>query len=93
MNSLNSVLLEGTVTVDAWESDAGRCRFWISSTCEEGENRQESKFQAEAQGRLAQTCLENCRVGRSLRLVGRLKTEPEGVIIIAEHVELSRMAT
>ena len=76
MNSLNSVLLEGTVR-DV-QMDDGRCTFKVLSDRfyrqDDVIEKEVCTFSAEAFGRLAQSCHDNLQPGRGVRIVGRLRT-------------------
>lgn len=109
MNSLNSILLEGVLVRDpeVHESPNGVkvCTFTVASDrFYRGEGSTElekevSTFDVEAWGRLGQSCGENLKKVRGVRVVGRLATrqgivavDGEGhkyapVYIVAEHVE------
>lgn len=103
MNSLNSILLEGNLVADPTVSttDSGNsvCRFTVESERfykdGEGLEREASRFEVEAWGRLGQTCADTLKKGRGLRVVGRLRQErwtEDGrdmskVVVVAEHVE------
>ena len=104
MNSLNSILIEGNLTRDPVLTETPKgtsvCTFNVASNRfykQDNEAQKEvSFFEVEVWSRLAETCAENLRKGRGVRVVGRLKqdrwTDTEGRIhdkvkIVAEHVE------
>lgn len=106
VNNLNSILLEGVVqgapVSDQTAQGLARCRFTVASErfYKQGTDleKEVSLFDVEAVSRLAQSCAENLRDGRGVRIVGRLRTSediavgPTGleyrpVVIVAEHVE------
>ena len=104
MNSLNSILLEGNLTRDpeskTLPSGTQVCSFSVASDRFYKQNeileKEVSYFDVEAWSRLGQSCVENLKKGRGVRVVGRLKqerwTDNEGknkskVKIVAEHVE------
>lgn len=104
MNSLNSILLEGNLVRDpeskTLPSGTQVCSFAVASDRFYKQNEELEKevsyFDVEAWARLGQSCSENLKKGRGVRVVGRLKqdrwTDNEGktkskVKIVAEHVE------
>lgn len=104
MNSLNSILLEGNLTRDpeskTLTTGAQVCSFSVASDRFYKQNeileKEVSYFDVEAWSRLGQSCAENLKKGRGVRVVGRLKqdrwTDNDGktkskVKIVAEHVE------
>jgi single-strand DNA-binding protein len=104
MNSLNSILLEGNLVRDpenkTLPSGSQVCNFAVASDRFYKQNevieKEVSYFDVEAWARLGQSCVENLKKGRGVRVVGRLKqdrwTDTEGktrskVKIVAEHVE------
>jgi single-strand DNA-binding protein len=104
MNSLNSILLEGNLTRDpeskTLPSGTQVCSFSVASDRFYKQNeileKEVSYFDVEAWSRLGQSCVENLKKGRGVRVVGRLKqdrwTDNDGktkskVKIVAEHVE------
>lgn len=104
MNSLNSILLEGNLVRDpenkTLPSGTQVCNFAVASDRFFKQNdvleKEVSYFDVEAWARLGQSCAENLKKGRGVRVVGRLKqdrwTDTEGkakskVKIVAEHVE------
>ena len=104
MNNLNSVLIEGNMVRDpllrTTQKGTPVCNFTIAAN---RYYRQESNlekevgfFDVEVWGKLADTCTNQGRKGRGVRVVGRLKqdrwTGTDGrkhnkVAIVAEHVE------
>lgn len=104
MNSLNSILIEGNLVKDpeskTTPSGSQVCSFAVASNRfykqNEALEKEVSYFDVETWSRLAQSCAENLKKGRGVRVVGRLKqdrwTDTEGKIrskvkIVAEHVE------
>lgn len=105
MNPLNSILIEGNVVRDVVLDETAKgskfCKFSIAANrCYKSETgtfeTEVSFFDVEAWGRLAELCAENCKKGRGVRVVGRLKqgrwTDNSGnkmskIGIVAEHVE------
>jgi len=106
VNSLNSILLEGILTHDpegqTLPNGTMVCTFTVASDRFYKQNeileKEVSYFDVEASGRLGQSCVENLKKGRGVRIVGRLVSRPgtavdsEGyeympVYIVAEHVE------
>ena len=83
MNSLNSILLEGTLIEDPNESrtenDALVCSFSImanrSYKKEKDLIQEESYFQVEVYSTIAEACLKHLQKGRGVRVVGRLKQD------------------
>jgi single-strand DNA-binding protein len=100
MNCLNSILLEGDCASEPGivvTQKGDKCEFKVRSQRQdpEGQN-EESTFGVEAYGRLAQTIAVTMKMGRGVRIVGRIKEDvtcdDKGLIqsctkIIAEHVE------
>jgi hypothetical protein len=81
MNSLNSVLIEGDVAELA--EGGGVVLFIISVDTSAG-----AVFVTiRASGRLGQACAENLKIGRGVRVVGRLEAGEAGLRVYAEHVE------
>jgi single-strand DNA-binding protein len=109
MNPLNSILIEGNVVRDAVLDETAKgtkfCKFSIAANrCYKSETgtfeTEVSFFEVETWGRMAELCSENCRKGRGVRVVGRLKqgrwTDNSGnkmskIGIVAEHVEFRPM--
>ncbi|MGL1892195.1 MAG: single-stranded DNA-binding protein [Spirochaetaceae bacterium] len=83
MNSLNSILLEGTLIEDPDESstdnDAMVCSFSImanrSYKKEKDLIQEESYFPIEVYSNIAEACLKHLHKGRGVRVVGRLKQD------------------
>ena len=113
VNSLNSCLIEGQIVADPLfrtfddGSDKGKtvCQFTIDSTRlvkkQSGIEKETSYFDVEAWGNLGESCRDQWRKDREVRVVGRIKqnhwTDNEGrelskVIIVAEHVEFRPLA-
>jgi single-strand DNA-binding protein len=104
MNSLNSILVEGNLVRDPNLSKTPRgtqvCTFSLASNryyrMDNQSQKEVSFFEIEVWSKLADTCAENLRKGRGVRVVGRLKqdrwADAEGknhsrIKIIGEHVE------
>lgn len=104
MNSLNSILVEGNLVKDPILSQTPKgtpvCNFSLASNrfyrAENETQKEVSFFDVEIWSKLAETCSDQLRKGRGVRVVGRLKqdrwTDGEGknhsrVKIIGEHVE------
>jgi len=104
MNNLNSVLIEGNMVRDplvrATPKGTQVCNFSIASNRyfrqDSNLEKETGFFDVEAWGKLADTCGNQGRKGRGVRVVGRLKqdrwTGNDGknhtkVSIVAEHVE------
>ena len=104
MNSLNSILLEGTLVRDPLTRTTPKgttvCTFSVASNRfyrqDENLEREVSFFDVEAWGKLADVC-GKANKGSSVRVVGRLKqdrwTDVDGkphskIVIVAEHVEI-----
>jgi len=96
MNALNSILIEGNVvdTPEKRETVHGRtiCNFKIVNSRFEYHGgtpeKEDSIFDIEAYGKLAESCVESCTEGRGVRVVGSLKRYEDGSVkIVAEHVE------
>ena len=82
MNPLNSILIEGNVVRDAVLDETAKgtkfCKFSIAANrCYKSETgtfeTEVSFFDVETWGRMAELCDENCKKGRGVRVVGRLK--------------------
>jgi len=104
LNSLNSILVEGNLTRDpelrTTPGGTPVCAFALASNRFYRQNdameKEVSFFDVEAWNRLAESCGEQLKKGRGVRVVGRLKqdrwNDQEGkqhskVKIVAEHVE------
>jgi single-strand DNA-binding protein len=104
MNNLNSILIEGNLVRDPLYRTTPKgthvCTFSIASNRyfkqDSNFEKEVSFFEVETWSRLADTCYDQGRKGRGVRVVGRLKQErwngPDGkprsrVGIVAEHVE------
>jgi single-strand DNA-binding protein len=104
MNNLNSILIEGTLTKDPVVRETAKgttvCNFSIASNRyykkDSDFEKEVSFFDVETWARLAESCGNNGKKGRGVRVVGRLKQErwngTDGkthskVVIVAEHVE------
>lgn len=102
MNNLNSIIVEGIVSMDpypsnrlGWDSETApkvpTCDFSIiNERCYriDGElKKHTSLFNIIVSGRLAETCLEQLHRRRGVRIVGRLEENSKQVSIVAEHVE------
>ena len=81
MNSLNSVLVEGDVVEMA--DGAGVILFIISVNT----SAEPVFVTIRASGRLGQACAENLKIGRGVRVIGRLEAGEAGLRVYAEHVE------
>ena len=104
MNSLNSILVEGNLVRDPVLTQTPKgtqvCSFSVASNrfyrVENETQKEVSFFDVEVWAKLAETCNEQLRKGRGVRIVGRLKqdrwSDGEGknhtrIKIIGEHVE------
>lgn len=104
MNNLNSILIEGNLVRDPQVKETPKgtsiCSFAVASNryFKQGDDleREVSFFDVETWAKLAETCGQQLRKGRGVRVVGRLKQErwtgndgkPYAKIkIVAEHVE------
>jgi len=103
MNQLNSLLIEGNVAHEpelrGLATGSSVCRFWIANNryykAGEGFEHEVSYCIVQAWGKLGELCVKECRKGRGVRVVGRIKQDRwekdgvkhERVIINAEHVE------
>lgn len=109
MNQLNQIILEGNVVNDVeiktLPNGTSVCTvpLAVNHTYKDsdGSNFDEvSYFDVRAFGNLAAACVNHCKTGRVLRVVGRLKqdrwTDSEGkkyskVFVMAEHIEFKPM--
>ena len=103
MNQLNSIILEGSIEKvekvdDVINATISVKRFYKNA---EGEMVEEvSYFDTEIYGQMAKLFEEKGKIGREIRLVGRLKQKrwTEGgkelskVLVVAEHIEFKYMA-
>jgi single-strand DNA-binding protein len=105
MNHLNSILLEGNLVGDPQLKTTPQgtrvCTFSVASNRffprqDSSVEKEVSYFEVETLERCTETCHQQGRKGRGVRVVGRLKQErlngQDGkayakIIIIAEHVE------
>ncbi|MDR2509507.1 MAG: single-stranded DNA-binding protein [Spirochaetaceae bacterium] len=104
MNNLNSILIEGNLVRDPALRSTPKgtpvCTFSIASNRyyrqDTGMEKEVSFFDIETWSKLAETCKQNGRKGRGVRVVGRLKQDRwsgndgkshSHVRIIAEHIE------
>ena len=82
MNSLNSVLIEGDVNyIVRFE---GETLFCIEA---HRDGHDPLMINVRALGRLGQACAETLKIGRGVRVVGRLEAGEAGLRVYAEHVE------
>lgn len=81
MNSLNSVLIEGAVV----ELASGDGSFLAIISVNTAAGAVMVTFRAA--GRLGQACAETLKIGRGVRVVGRLEAGEAGLRVYAEHVE------
>lgn len=95
MNNLNSIILEGEVAknVTLTEKENGKkvATVVISTkrTCfvNETEQVEESLIEVDAYGNFAEDLATKGKVGRGIRVVGRIKAVENRVFIVAEHLE------
>ena len=104
MNNLNSLLIEGNLVKDPESKTMAKgtllCTFSIASNRyfrQDGKMQNEvSYFDVESWSKLAESCRNQGRKGRGVRVVGRLKQERwqgsggkpcSRIVILAEHVE------
>ena len=104
MHNLNSLIIEGNVVRDpvikATSKGTQLCLFSIASNRffrqDEKNSQETSFFDVETWSSLAELCGENCKKGRGVRVVGRLKQDrwigTDGkqyskVKVVAEHIE------
>ena len=81
MNSLNSVLIEGDVV----ELASGDGTFLAIISVNTAAGAVMVTFRAA--GRVGQECAEALKIGRGVRVVGRLEAGEAGLRVYAEHVE------
>jgi single-strand DNA-binding protein len=87
MNSLNSVLVEGSLIEDPIDGAFTiKCQRFFSRNNEKEE--EVSLFKIETFGKQAQIVMKVLTKGRGIRVVGRLKQVGEGVVIIGETIEI-----
>lgn len=96
MNNLNAVICEGDI--DGFVLKDGILDFEIIVTRKykkNGENKvEENHFNCLAYGKMAEAWEKNFKLGKTIRVVGRLKqwhlgdTEYSEVVIVAEHIEI-----
>jgi single-strand DNA-binding protein len=104
MNNLNSILIEGNLVRDPLYRTTPKgthvCTFTLASNRyfkqDSGFEKEVGFFDVETWSKLADTCYDQGRKGRGVRVVGRLKQDrwngPDGkprtkISIVAEHVE------
>ena len=103
MNFLNQIILEGNVVTDVYYSivPVPHARVEVLSlgsyrNSEGDVVKEESCFEVEGIGSLAESMNKHCRKGRGMRIIGRLKQnrwkDEDGVTrsrvsVVAEHVE------
>ena len=104
MNNLNSILIEGNLVREPLFKTTPKgtqvCTFTIASNRfykqDTGLEKEVSFFDVESWSKLVQTCHDQGRKGRGVRVVGRLKQErwngTDGktysrIFIVAEHIE------
>ncbi|MCQ2577118.1 MAG: single-stranded DNA-binding protein [Treponema sp.] len=104
MNQLNSIILEGNIVREntlreptpgfkVYQIPLAVNRFYKGANGETSE--EVSYFDVDCYGRLAEVCKEQCKKGRGVRVVGRIKQdrwEKDGrkeskVVVVAEHIE------
>jgi hypothetical protein len=79
MNKLNSILLEGYVGSEV-AGLGDRAYFVLDSN--------ELHLRVWASAKLADQVQDRLKVGATVRVVGQLREEGEGVFIAADHIEL-----
>jgi single-strand DNA-binding protein len=96
MNALNNLILEGKITKDVelsiLENGCKVARTTISYTrsyknASEEIIKEENFFENTCYGVMAEIFAKLGKVGRGIRIVGRLTQEGEKVVILAEHIE------
>ena len=98
MNNLNSVLIEGTLTRNPMfnPSDINTTLHLESTrtfkTPNDGEITEVSHFTVIAYGQQAERCADYLSKGREVRIIGRLKETTDGILIVADHVEIIPVA-
>lgn len=100
MNSLNSTIIEGTVTAKTEASKASNGFNFISITLEVDNFGKKEPFEVQAGGKLADLIETNVKTGQKCRVVGRLRLVKwynneisrscSKVVISAEHLEISK---
>lgn len=104
LSNLNSIIVEGNLVRDpllkSTPNNHDVCSFSVASNrfyrLNDQNEKEVSYFDVETWSKLAQTCGNNLRKGRGVRIVGRLKQErwldqagktQARIKIVAEHVE------
>ncbi|MBU0934210.1 MAG: single-stranded DNA-binding protein [Spirochaetes bacterium] len=104
LSNLNSIIVEGNLVRDpllkSTPNNHDVCSFSVASNrfyrVNDQNEKEVSYFDVETWSKLAQTCGNNLRKGRGVRIVGRLKQErwldqagktQAKIKIVAEHVE------
>lgn len=94
-NNLNSVIVEGIISKVEKAEQAVYCTIYTNRYFKDtsGEIHKEvSYFYIEAYGRLASSCEKSLKNGTCIRVVGRLKSFQDKVVIVAEHIEIKTLA-
>ena len=81
MNSLNSVVIEGDVVELARSEETFLAIISVNTAAGA------VMVTFRAAGRLGQACAETLKIGRGVRVVGRLEAGEAGLRVYAEHVE------
>lgn len=101
MNTLNSIILEGTATGETYaiEQQVGERAekyfgFWVESETQRHGKTERLRFFIRAYGKLGEVCEKSVKKGRGVRVVGCIMHEadaPTDVYIFAEHIEFKPM--
>lgn len=90
MNNLNSLILEGILTADPVIIDK-KCDFNIESTRFIKLNGTRHEETITVRVKIADTLVEDCeerlKKGRTVRVVGRLSQDDQGIFLAGEHIE------
>lgn len=96
MNGLNNLILEGKITndVELTETETGLkfasalVSYSRAYRNAEGETKEEeSIFEVECWGNLAEIIVKFSKTKKGVRIVGRLRQKENKVVVIAEHLE------
>jgi single-strand DNA-binding protein len=91
MNGLNQIIIEGKVSSDTnfeiIQNGLVRASVKIEVQRQYKDWKEISQFDIVGYGNLAEILKEFAHKDRGIRVIGRLKSESEKVVIVAEHIE------